>query len=261
MAYKHVTLAGADGIVRLTLNRPDKLNALSVALGEDLLAALAEVAADPKARVLVITGAGRAFCSGGEMDEVLRANADPWVADHSVRIYLDIVRSIRTLKIPVIARINGDAIGGGCCLALSCDLKVAAQPARLGLSFVRIGLSACDMGATYLLPRLIGLARATEFLLLGAVVDADEAQRLGMINRVVAPEALDATVAELAERLARGPALAQQITKQALERSFSVDFAVEMELEAYAQGLCIQSADVREGVLAFKERRQPRFGG
>lgn len=261
MQYELLSLAESGGIVRLTLNRPDKLNALSAALGEELVAALGEVEANPAAQVLIITGAGRAFSAGGEMEEVLRANADPWVADRSVRVFLDVVYRIRNLRLPVIARINGDAIGGGCCLALSCDLKVAAEPARLGISFVRIGLSGCDMGATYLLPRLIGLARATEFLLLGTVVPASEAERLGMVNRVVAPAALDATVDEWAERLVRGPGLALSMTKKALARSLDVDLATELALEAYTQGLSIQSADAREGALAFLEKRPPRFTG
>ncbi len=261
MNYQLLSLAESGGIVRLTLNRPDKLNALSAALGEELVAALREVEGNSAARVLIITGAGRAFCAGGEMEEVLRANADPWVADRSVRVFLDLVYQIRNLRVPVIARINGDAIGGGCCLALSCDLKVASAQARLGISFVRIGLSGCDMGATYLLPRLIGLTRATEFLLLGSVVPAAEAERLGMINRVVAPEELDANVDELAGRLVRGPALALSMTKKALSRSLDVDLATELELEAYTQGLSIQSADVREGAQAFLAKRPPHFTG
>jgi len=261
LIYKNLVLDNNGGVIRMTLSRPEKMNALSVELGEDLSAALNEVEQNPEARVLIITGAGRAFCAGGQLEDVLRANADPWLADRSVRVFLDVVRQIRTLKIPVIARINGDAVGGGCCLALCCDLKVASLEARMGISFVRIGLSGCDMGATYLLPRMIGLTRATEFLMLGAMIPAVEAERLGLINRAVAPDQLDAVVNELADRLCKGPALALQFTKKALLKGADTDFFTEMELEAYIQGLCIQSEDVREGVEALREKRVPCFKG
>ncbi len=245
----------------LTLNNPDKFNALSVELGEELLATLEDVSRLSDARVLIITGAGKAFCAGGQFDDVLRANADPWLAEKSVRLFLDIVKIIRNMKIPVIAKINGDAIGGGCMLALCCDFKVASENARLGISFVKIGLSGCDMGATYLLPRLVGLTRATEYLMLGTMLPAAEAAQVGLLNQAVPVDQLDDVVSGIAVKLANGPALSLEFTKKALARAIDVDFSTELELEAYLQSLSIQSEDVREGVMALKEKRKPSFKG
>ncbi len=255
-----IEIAHSDGVVTLTFNRPERLNALSIALGHALLKALERLAQDESARVLVLTGAGRAFCAGGDFAEIQAANADPAKAEEGVGVFLEVFRALREIPFPSIARVNGDAVGGGCCLALGCDLRIAARGARFGLPFVNIGLSGADLGATYILPRLVGLTRATEMLLLGQIVTAEEAARLGMIHRAVEPDALDREVEELARRLARGPRLALRLTKQALAASLDRGIEEALAFERYAQTLAIQSPDVLEGVRAFLEKRPPRFG-
>lgn len=251
----------ADGVVTLTLNRPERLNALSIALGHALLGALRDLARDESARVLILTGAGRAFSAGGDFADIQAAHANPLEADEGVGVFLEIFRALRDLPLPSIARINGDAVGGGLCLALGCDLKLAVEGARFGLPFVNIGLSGADLGASYILPRLVGLSRATELLLLGQTVTAEEAARLGMIHRAVEAGALDREVGTLAEKLDRGPRLALRLTKQALARSLERGLDEALAFERYAQTLALQSPDAREGVRAFIEKRPPRFGG
>jgi enoyl-CoA hydratase/carnithine racemase len=256
-----IELTAHDGVVTLALNRPARLNALSIALGHSLLGALRDLGRDDSARVLVLTGAGRAFSAGGDLTEIQAANADPAKAEEGVRVFLDAFQALRDLPFPAIARVNGDAVGGGCCLALGCDLRLAVRGARFGLPFVNIGLSGADLGASYILPRLVGLTRATEILLLGWMLTAEEAAGLGMIHRAVEPDALDAEVEALARRLARGPRLALRLTKQALAGSLDRTLVEALDFERRAQTLALQSPDVLEGVRAFLEKRPPRFGG
>ncbi|MBI3029320.1 MAG: enoyl-CoA hydratase/isomerase family protein [Candidatus Rokubacteria bacterium] len=255
-----IELSAKDGVVTLTLNRPERLNALSIALGHSLLKALRDLARDESARVLVLTGAGKAFCAGGDFAEIQAANADPVKAAEGVGVFIDVFQALRDIPFPAVARVNGDAIGGGCCLALGCDLRIAVRGARFGLPFVNIGLSAADLGASYILPRLVGLTRATEMLLLPQTVTAEQAAQLGMIHRAVEPDTLDREVGELAGRLARGPRLALRLTKQALVGSLDRNLREGLDFERKAQTLAIQSPDVLEGVKAFLEKRPPRFG-
>lgn len=256
-----IVVSAADGVVTIALNRPERRNALSITLGRALLETLRTLAVDDAARVLVLTGQGKAFSAGGDFSEIEAASADPLRADLGVGVFLEVFRALRELPCPVIARVNGDAVGGGCCLALACDLRLAARGARFALPFVNLGLSGADLGASYILPRLVGLTRATEMLLLGQSVTAEEAVGLGLIHRAVGPEALDLEIAELAGRLARGPRLALRLTKQALARSLDRGLDEALGFERYAQTLAIQSPDVREGIRAFLEKRPPRFGG
>jgi enoyl-CoA hydratase/carnithine racemase len=256
-----IVMTETDGVVTLMLNRPERRNALSTALGHELLKTLTALATHEPARVLILTGVGKAFCAGGDFSDIEASGADPLKADEGVGVFLDVFRALREIPFPTIARVNGDAIGGGCCLALGCDLKIAAKGARFALPFINLGLAGSDLGASYILPRLVGLTRATEILLLGQAVTAEEAARLGMIHRAVEPELLDQEVGELAGRLARGPRLALRLTKQALAASLDRGLAEALAFERYAQTLAIQSPDVREGVKAFREKRAPRFGG
>lgn len=250
----------AGGVVTLTLNRPERRNALSIALGHDLLRTLRTLAQDDAARVLILTGAGKAFCAGGDFSDMETANRNPLKADEGVGVFLEAFRALREIPFPSIARINGDAVGGGCCLALGCDLKIAVSGARFALPFINLGLAGADLGASYILPRLIGLTRATEMLLLGQSVTAEEAAAVGMINRAVEPEALDWEVGDLAARLTRGPRLALRLTKQALAGSLDRGLGEALAFERYAQTLAIQTPDVLEGVKAFLEKRPARFG-
>ncbi len=261
MDYETVRLTLDGPAATISLNRPEVLNAMSLRLGEELRSALTAVSQDRDLKLLILTGEGRAFCSGGEMDEILRVNRDPFLAERSIRVILDCVQMIRTMDIPVIARINGDAVGGGASLALSCDFKIAVETARFGILFVRVGLAGADAGASYLLPRLIGLTRATEMLMLGEMIDAQEAFRIGMLTRVVSPEKLDEEVNRMAKWILSGPTLAIKLTKRALSSSLDKDLATELDFECYVQTQCIQSADAREGAQALMEKRKPVFQG
>jgi enoyl-CoA hydratase/carnithine racemase len=178
-----------------------------------------------------------------------------------VERYLDPIRRIAAMDQPVVARLHGDAVGGGLGLALACDLRIAARGARLCAPFVKIGLAGCDMSAGYFLPRLVGLGRATELMMSGRMVDAVEAERIGLVTRVVEPEALDGAVTELAVALANSAPGALAFTKRAIRRSIDRTMEAEFDYEVHAQVQCLQSDDHREGLAAFRDRRPPRFLG
>ncbi len=252
-------LESKDGIATLTLARPDHLNALSLELLDAVVAALDTVRAGDD-RVLVLAAEGPAFCAGADRAEMIERPPAEWepIVDH----YLDPVRRIADLDIPVIARLHGDTVGGGFGLAIACDFRIAAEGIRLGAPFIRIGLAGCDMSAGYYLPRLVGLGVATELMMTGRLVRAEEALSIGLVHRVVAPEVLDAEVDELAGRLRDGPPIALAFTKRAIRRSLDRDRDAEFDYEVFAQVQCIQTEDHREGVRAFfDEKRAPTFRG
>ena len=259
MDFKHILYESDGGAVTITINRPERRNALNQDTVHELISALARVNADPAARVLVITGAGDAFCAGADLKDA--PEMDLQVAHEIVRLYLDYVVAIRAVEIPVIARINGDAVGGGCCTALACDIRIASERARLGFPFVNLGISGADMGATYLLPRLIGYGRAAELLLTGDLIPAREAQAMGLVNRSVPDEDLDAAVESLVSRLASGPPLGLRSTKVALNSALDKDAATEFDYELLVQSDCLLTDDYQEGLRAFREKRPPRFRG
>ncbi len=264
MAFQKLLYEVTNSVATITLNRPERLNALDYALRDELLAALRKAADDQTVRVVVLTGAGRAFCAGADIKEVLvpGLDLDPRTREREeVRSFNELTRVIRELEKPVIAAVNGDAVGGGCCLTLAADIRVASTHARFGMVFVRIGLSSADMGGTFLLPRLIGLAHASELLLTGEIIDAERAERLGLVSRVVPPEELMTQAYELAARLAAGPPIGLALTKRALNRSLGLDIATHLDYEAYVQSACMLTADHREGVEAFLDKRQPQFRG
>ena len=254
-----VLVEAVDGIGTITLNRPDRLNVMAIDTVGRLVDALNQLADDDGVGAVVLAGAGRAFCAGADQGEMVPRDAADWerIVDH----YLDPVRCICAMDKPVIARLHGDAIGGGLGLALAADFRIAAEGARLGAPFVRIGLAGCDMSAGYFLPRLIGLGRATDLMMTGRFVDAEEAERIGLVTQTVPAEQLDAAVQKLARRFADGPPDALAFTKRAIRRSLDLPMESEFDYEIFAQVQCLQSADHREGVAAFQEKRAPRFGG
>jgi 2-(1,2-epoxy-1,2-dihydrophenyl)acetyl-CoA isomerase len=264
MTYQHVLFEIDDAIATITLNRPERLNALNYALKDDVLTALHAVAKDEAVRVVIITGSGRAFCAGADLQNVLRQglDMDPVTREQeAVRGFNELVRVMRQLEKPIIAAVNGVAVGGGCCLALAADIRLASPGAQFGMVFVRLGLSSADMGGTFLLPRLVGLAHASELLLTGEIIDAERAERIGLVNRLLAQDELLDTAREYAARLAAGPPLGLAATKRALNRSFGMDIVQHLDYEAYVQSACMLTADHREGVEAFLSKRQPQFQG
>lgn len=261
MSYNTLKLELDGAVGRLILNRPDRANAMTMEMGRELSAAMQAVRAS-NVRALIVTGAGKHFCAGADMAEFERLQAaPPDQVQAAVRVFLDAIGQLHHLPLPVIARINGDAFGGGTGLALAADLRVMSATARLGFVFARVGLAGADAGVTYFMPRLVGPARAMEILLTGQTFSATEALREGLTYRVAAPEELDRVTDELAARLAGGPPLATRFTKEGVNESLNRSLDQEFDFEAYAQTTCMMSADHKEGVQAFLAKRAPVFQG
>jgi 2-(1,2-epoxy-1,2-dihydrophenyl)acetyl-CoA isomerase len=249
----------AGGVGTVTLNRPERLNTLTLPAIGRLVEALAERAAADEVRAVVLAGRGRAFCAGADQAEMVERGPQEW--EPIVRRYLDPVRALVRMDKPVVAALHGDTVGGGLGLAMACDFRIAAAGIRLGAPFTPIGLAGCDMSAGWFLPRLVGLGVASELMFTGRLVPAEEALALGLVHRVVEPGAFAGEVAALAAKLAAGPPIAHRWTKRALHRSLGVDMDSEFEFEIFAQVQCIQTEDHREGVRAFREKRRPEFRG
>lgn len=263
-AEEDMLLARREGrVLTLTLNRPERLNALTAALHARLHAALAEAAEDDGVGAVVLTGAGRAFCSGGDMggsrDPSLPPSTLEQRADDLLR-HGDSARLLHEMPKPTIAMVNGAAAGAGLALALACDLRVVARGAVLATAYARVAMSG-DLGISYFLPRLAGGARARELLFLGTKLDADEALRIGLANRVEEPEALAATVGALAASLADGPAVALRYMKQNLVAAETGTLGEVLRQEAFGMARCGRTQDVKEAALAFREKRPPEFKG
>jgi len=252
-------LETADAVATITLDRPDALNALTVGLKEELLAAFGRVAADRDVRAVVLTGAGRAFCAGQDLRERLEPDAAPLETEIRVR-YNPLIRAMRGLPKPIVGAINGIAAGAGASLAFACDIRVAAEGASFLLAFGRVGLVP-DSGATWLLPRLVGGAKAAELALLADPLTAADAERFGLVARVVPADALQAEAHAIAVRLAAGAPRALALTKEALDASWDAALEDQLAAEAVLQGIAGSTADHAEGIAAFLERRPPRFTG
>jgi 2-(1,2-epoxy-1,2-dihydrophenyl)acetyl-CoA isomerase len=260
--YPHLLIETSDdGVRTITLDRPDKLNAVNDALAASLSSAVAHAAAEDAVRVVVITGAGRAFCAGLDLSEppslptatrVERLDPYAWVGTW--------VRTILGCEKPVIAAVNGPAAGAGFGLALACDMRIVASSARMTAGYVRRGLSP-DAGVSWLLPRHVGLARASDILLTGRDVDADEAERIGLAAQVVADAEFAERVREHASRLAAGPPVAQALTKRLLVRSLDTALETALRDELVYIKQCFATADVAEAIAAFREKRRPLFRG
>src|SRR5215207_6859364 len=260
--YEHIQVAEAAGIVTITLNRPDRLNAFIGHMRRDLAEALEHAGSDRNVRVVIITGAGRAFCAGGDvgfMAELMKRND----SEEFARILgagRRVILAIRQMTKPVIASVNGPASGAGCNLALACDLRIASNNATFSQSFAKVGLHP-DWGGTYFLPRLVTPNKACEMFFLGESIDAAEAARLGMVNQVVAPEELGVATRQLAERLRAAPPIALAAAKHAVYMSEAADLEEMLRYETEAQLRCFESKDGHEGVQAFLQKREPKFTG
>jgi enoyl-CoA hydratase/carnithine racemase len=253
--------AVADGVVRLTLNRPEHGNGVVPEMARDLLLVLSELEFDRDVRVLILTGAGRQFCAGADLGAFQRYLAEQHGAaqePYNARVLSPVTQRLTSCRFPVIAAINGGATAGGLDLALACDIRIAATSAKMGETYIRLGLNPGN-GGTYFLPRLVGSGMAAELALTGDVIDAERALQIGLVNRVVAPESLGEVALELASRIAAYPRLALEATKQQLRHSWHTDLAGAMSASFWAVAALHYSDDLREGVTAAREKRAPRF--
>jgi enoyl-CoA hydratase/carnithine racemase len=261
MSYTSFIYEVDDGIATIRLNDPDRLNALTFQSYSELEQVMADLARDEMVKVVVLTGAGRGFCSGGSVHDIIGKLMDMNAEElhRFTRMTCNVVKNMRSLKKPIIAAVNGIAAGAGAMLALASDLRIASDRAKFAFLFTKVGLSGADMGALYLLPRIVGQGKATELLFLGDTIDAPEAFRIGLANRVVKHETLLAEAYKLAQRLKESPLYALGVTKELIEREASIDLVQALELESTAQARCMETPDFTEGYMAFVEKRAPSF--
>ena len=261
--WSHFRFALDDGVATVTLDRPDKLNALTFEAYADLRDLLVELPQRGDVRVLVIRGSGRAFCSGGDVNEIigvtLSMTPDQLLA--FTRMTGELIRLMRECPVPIIAAVHGMAAGAGAVIALAADFRVCTPAARFAFLFTKVGLSGADMGAAYLLPRLVGLGHATRLLMLGDTIGADEAFRIGLVSELADADAFEEAVGGLAGRLASGPTQAYAQTKALLTREQDMSLSAAVELEAITQALLMKGQDYAEFHAAFTAGRQPQWQG
>ncbi len=258
MEYKNIIFEKKGKVAKITLNRPDKLNALSPDLLEELKRAIEDAKADKEIRVMVITGSGRAFSAGADVGAMV--DTTPFQAkESSLRGHM-IFKMLEDLDIPVIAAINGYALGGGCELALACDIRIASEKAWLGQPEINLGIIP-GWGGCIRLPKQVGVAKAMEIILTGDRISAQEALQIGLVNKVVPEDKLEATVNEIAEKLASKPPIAVKLAKKVIRKGLECDLEAGIQLENSAFSLCFTTKDQKEGMKAFLEKRQPQFKG
>lgn len=252
-----------DGVVTITLDRPDRLNALTFESYRALADRFHEMAYEDEVRAVVLTGRGRGFCGGGDVEDIIGSllEQDSRETIRFARMTGELVENIRRLDRPVIAAVNGTAAGAGAVIALASDFRILSERAKFHFLFTKVGLTGADMGAAWLLPRIVGLGRATEWLFLGDGVDAETALETGLANRVVPPEEVLPAATELARRLVRGPTLAISMTKRLLNNEAAMDLSSAIEQEAVAQAFLLRAADHRTFYEAWKSGREPEFEG
>ncbi|MGE5179817.1 MAG: enoyl-CoA hydratase family protein [Bacteroidota bacterium] len=251
----------ATGVAMITLNRPERLNALTFDVYAELRDLFAAIESEEQVRAVVLTGAGRGFCSGGDVEDIIGAlfERDFGGLRAFTRMTCDLIRNIRRCRKPVIAALNGTVAGAGAVIASACDIRIASETAKIAFLFVKVGLSGADMGASWLLPRLVGLGRATELLMTGEFIDARRAYEIGLYHHVVPADRVLAEAVAFAERLARGPSAALAVTKEALDSEFVQDLDSALGYEADAQAALMEDPNFREAYEAFREKREPRF--
>ena len=263
MTYECLIHEVKDGIATLTLNRPDRLNALGGSLRDDLHDAITRSAADPEVRVLIVTGSGKGFCAGGDVKAMNEAKEGRRERPFMEKIAPGRDRTLLAMREapqPIIAAVNGAAAGAGMNLALACDIRLASSAAKFSQAFVKRGLHP-DWGGTYFLPRIVGMAKACELIFTGALIDAAEALRLGIVSQVLAPEELLPAAQALARAIAAGPPIAIRLAKRGLYRNAESDLRTALEYETFAQNACFETEDATEGIRAFVEKRAPQFKG
>jgi 2-(1,2-epoxy-1,2-dihydrophenyl)acetyl-CoA isomerase len=263
MSYQCLIYETKDKVATLTLNRPERMNALGGTLREDFVDGLTRAIDDPEVRVIVITGAGKAFCAGGDVKAMQEAKEQNRARPLMEKVAPGRDRSVLLMREspkPLIAAVNGAAAGAGMNIALGCDMRLASTAAKFSQAFVRRGLHP-DWGGTYFLPRIVGMAKAAEMIFTGQIIDANEALRLGIVSSLHAPEQLLPAVYELAAKIAAGPPIAIRLARRALYHNADADLKSSLEFETFAQNICFETEDAREGIRAFVEKREPTFDG
>jgi enoyl-CoA hydratase len=255
--YQNILVDQQDGIVTLTLNRPESLNAMTVDMGDEVTQFVQELKKDQSARVLILTGAGRAFSAGGAKGTLQSRTAGGGNTEPP-KVFYKRFLTLRQLEIPTIAAINGHAVGAGFCVALACDMRVAATTAKMGLNFVRLGIHP-GMAGTYTTPRIVGMAKACEVIFTGKLYSGEEAFSLGLVNRVVPPEQVMAEATSLAREIAANAPIAIRLAKKALYRGDADLLEEAIEIESDYQAYTWTTADAKEGVTAMTEKRTPKF--
>lgn len=251
-----------NGVATLALNRPEKLNACTTSMYDGIARVAEEVRDNDEIKVLIITGVGKGFCSGSDAEERLAARKKVQSRSRKELIHPLGYSAIPlyTLSKPTIAAINGICVGSGLSIALLCDIRIASDRARFGALWIKRGLIP-DLGATYLLPQTVGLDRALELAITGDLVDAHRAEEMGLVTRVVPHDVLMGATNELARKIASGPSVAVELTKRGMYRGLTSDYASQLDFETYAQNMCFQTEDFKESIVAFREKRKPRFQG
>lgn len=257
MEFECVLYEISEGIATITLNRPERLNAMTPTLRRELHEAVCAASGNDAVRAVIVTGAGRGFCAGLDMKEKRGAQD---IEETVSPIRDQVMLAMRDSAKPFIAAVNGAAAGGGMGIALACDIRIASNTAKFGQTFAKRGLHP-DWGGTYFLPRLVGMAKACELIWSGRVIDADEALSLGIVSEVVDAENLLATATEMAQTFAAGPPIAIRLSKRALYRNQDASLREALEFESYAQNICSRTADAKEGITSFLEKREPKFVG
>lgn len=258
MAYKTIIVETKDKVAKITLNKPDKMNGVDQDMCRELVCATEEVGQDRDVRAVIITGSGKAFCAGGDLSSSMYDVKDPKELNDIILMFGQVSININAMEKPTIAMVNGAAVGAGLSFALACDMRIASDKARFGHVYLNIGVQS-DAGGTYFLPRLVGVARACELVFTGKVIDAAEAERIGLVNKVVPAEELESETTKLAAQLARSSALAIGMAKKSIYRGLTMELPTAIEFEARAHTLTMISDDMTEGIAAFKEKRQPNF--
>jgi len=248
-------------VATITLNRPERLNALTFEVYKELRDTFQRLDTEPGVRAIIITGAGRAFCSGGDVEDIIGAllGRDLTALQEFTRLTCDLILAMRRCRRPIVGALNGTVAGAGAVIAAACDIRVAAESAKIAFLFTKVGLSGADMGAAWLLPRIVGYGHATEMLLTGDFVDAKRAYEIGLYSRVVPQSQVLSEARTIAEKLARGPSAALGVTKQALEAEAALDFEAALAYEAEVQAQLMQGPNFREAHEAFRAKRDPKF--
>lgn len=255
------SLDADTGVATITLNRPDRLNALTFEVYDELRRAFYALHDEEDVRVIVLTGTGRGFCTGGDVEDIIGRLFEREMRGllEFTRMTCDLILSIRKCRKPVVAALNGTVAGAGAVIATACDMRIGTESAKIAYLFTRVGLSGADMGAAWMLPRIVGMGKASELLMTGDFISAAEAYRIGLYNRIVDDGTVVEAATELAQKLARGPSFALEITKDSLNREASMDLAGALEAEAQIQAALMLHPDFRESYDAFIEKRPVNF--